>query len=175
MSQVQQVIDEINELEPRTKESIQANLGIYIEETFIFEMRSMALAMNLPDKFVDGIGYRITGPMAFKLFNTWGTAEKPLAKWFNDGTTDHWIAPLGDYPLHWKAGDAESARNASAIFFENAEISEGDDIYSYGHMVSGLPKTEAMERGITRGWERFKALVLNDTKEDVSKEMELIG
>lgn len=172
---VQEAIQQINELEPKTQQYIKENLATLVEDTFLFECRAMAFAANLPDKFIDGLAYIITGPMSFKLINTWGSEEKPLAKWFNDGTTDHWIAPLGDYPLHWKAGDADKARNASAIFFESAEISEGQDMYSYGHMVSGLPATHSMERAIERAKKRFLTLVLKNSKSYVTKELNLVS
>jgi len=155
MSQVQQAIDELLQLDPLTRKYIEDNLESLIAEHVIPEMQSVARAMNLPRHFVDGIKFKIVGPLHAKIFNVWGTQEKPLSKWFNDGTNDHFIAPLGDWLLHWKTP-------------------LGNDAYSRGHMIRGLPKTEAMEIGIAIGMRRLKTAVLKNTKENVSKELELI-
>jgi len=153
LSQLDQVIDDILQLEPLTKEYIEDNLDELIETHVVNEIKSVARAMNLPQHFIDGVKAVKVGPLHVKIINTWGTPEKPLSKWFNNGTQDHFIAPLGDWLLHWKTPLGNWASSA-------------------GHMVRGLPKTEAMEIGIAIGMRGFKTAVLKNTKENVSKELE---
>lgn len=155
MSVIQQAIDDIIQLEPLTKQYIEENLEELMEEHVVNEIKSVSRAMNLPQHFIDGVKVVIVGPLHAKIINTWGTLQVPLAKFFNDGTVDHFIAPLGDWLLHWIT---PLGRNA----------------WSSGHMVRGIQKTEAMEIGIRLGMKRFQTAVLKNTKESVSKELESV-
>lgn len=152
---IRQAIDDIIELEPLSIQYIEENLDDLIEEHVINEIKSVSRAMNLPQHFIDGVKAVRVGPRHIKIINTWGTPEVPLAKFFNDGTQDHFIAPLGDWLLHWKTP-------------------LGRDAYSRGHMVRGIQKTEAMEIGIAIGMKKFQTAVLKNTKENVSKELETV-
>ena len=155
MSLVQQSIDDIIQLEPLTKQYIEENLDELMEEHVVSEIKSVSRAMNLPQHFIDGVKSLRVGPLHIKIINTWGTPQVPLAKFFNDGTNDHFIAPLGDWLLHWITELGTHARSA-------------------GHMVRGIQKTEAMEIGIKIGMRNFKTAVLKNTKANVSKELESI-
>lgn len=155
MSAIQQTIDDIIQLEPLTKQYIEENLDDLIEEYVVNEIKSVSRAMNLPQHFIDGVKSRRVGPLHIKIINTWGTPEVPLAKFFNDGTIDHFIAPLGPWLLRWVTP-------------------LGNIAYSRGHMVRGIQKTEAMEIGIAIGMKRFQTAVLKNTKESVSKELETV-
>jgi len=155
MSVIQQAIDDILQLEPLTYQYVQENLDDLMEEYVVNEIKSVSRAMNLPQHFIDGVKSIRVGPTHVKIINTWGTPEVPLAKFFNDGTNDHFIAPLGPWLLHWKTP-------------------LGRDAYSRGHMVRGIQKTEAMEIGIRLGMKRFQTAVLKNTKENVSKELESV-
>jgi len=172
LSQIEQALEDIIQLVPETKTYISENLDELIEDNLIFEMKTIAKASNLPLEFIEGIAWIRTGELSGRVVNTWGTEEKPLAKWFNDGTPDHWVAPLTEDGV--LVFEATFGRNASAIFFMgNAE--EGDVIFSKGHFVSGLEKTEAWERGAAIGWKRFKMVVIKNSRPEVSKELETIG
>lgn len=126
-----------------------------MEENVVNEIKSVSRAMNLPQHFIDGVKVVIVGPLHVKIINTWGTPELPLAKFFNDGTIDHFIAPLGPWLLHWITELGTHARSA-------------------GHMVRGIQKTEAMEIGMRLGMKRFETAVLKNSKESVSKELETV-
>ncbi len=168
---VQQAIQDLERLEPTTREYLIENLDDLMNEYVVFEIIAAAKASNLPLEFIDGIAWKRTGELSGRIVNTWGSGQKPLAKWFNDGTPDHWIEPLSpDDVLVW---EATFGRNAKAIFFMgNAE--QGQLLFSKGHYVSGLDKTEAMERGINNGMKRLKPTILKNTKSAVSKELETI-
>ncbi len=101
------------------------------------EVKSAALAANVPQGFVDGIHFVKTGDNEGKIINTWGTEELPLALWFNYGTKDH--GSLGNWPLHWKSKTT------------------GKDIYAM--YVRGIQRTDAMQIGIELGIKRLKVEV----------------
>ena len=136
------------------EEKINKILDDYMEPlynaTVIDEIKSLAKASNLPQSFIDGVKFRRTAPNQGEVINTWGTKEKPLAKWFNDGTKAHWIAPLKKV-LSWlsKAGS-----HASAIFYQGG-TKPGTRLFSKGHYVSGIAKTEVMEKGYQLGKKRL--------------------
>ena len=155
MSVIQQAINDIIEIEPLVKDYIEENLDDLIEEYVVNEIKSVSRAMNLPQHFIDGVKSRRVGPLHIKIINTWGTLELPLAKFFNDGTVDHFIAPLGPWLLRWVTP-------------------LGNIAYSRGHMVRGIQKSEAMEIGIAIGMKKFKTNVLKNSKESVSKELSTI-
>ena len=118
-----------------------------VNQTIITEIKAVAAAANIPQGFIDGVKFRKTGPNKGDVINTWGTNEKPLALWFNYGTTQHWIQPTKpDGVLAWQG---KPGRNAAAIYFQGGK-DEGKK-FSKGHYVSGVPRTEAMEIGFNVG------------------------
>jgi len=168
---LQQAIQDLEKLESTTRQYLIENLDDLMNEFVVFEVVAAAKASNLPLEFIAGIAWKRTGDLSGRIVNTWGTAEKPLAKWFNDGTPDHWIAPLK--PGGVLAWEATFGRHAKAIFFMGG-AQEGQTLFSKGHFVSGLDKTEAMERGIATGMKRLKPAILKNAKADISKELETI-
>jgi len=92
---LQQAIQDLESLEPVTREFIVEHLDSLMNEYVVFECVAAAKASNLPLEFIAGIAWKRTGDLSGRIINTWGSPEKPLAKWFNDGTPDHWIEPLG--------------------------------------------------------------------------------
>ncbi len=135
------------------RKSIDEILDDFMEPLFNFtiitEIKAIAQAANIPQGFIDGVKFVKTGPNKGQIINTWGTDEKPLAIWFNYGTTQHWIEPKAGGVLAWEGG----GRHATAIYFQG-EKSAGIK-FSKGHYVSGVPRTEAMERGYTIGKKRL--------------------
>lgn len=123
-----------------------------VDSTIIAEIKSLGYAANMPQSFIDGVKFRKTEANKGVVINTWGTEEKPLAKWFNYGTTTHWIEPKkAGGVLAWSA---TPGGHATAIFFMG-ESKEGDTLFSKGHYVSGVPRTEVMERGFQIGKKRL--------------------
>ncbi len=146
METIDNLIRKLQNIEPQTQEYLDDNMQSLYEQHVIPEMKSVAMAMNLPRKFIDGIKFVKTGKNEGKIINTWGTPNKPLARWFNYGTKAHFIAPIGALSLHWIT-------------------KEGRDAYSKGHMVSGLQKTNAMEIGLERGMKELKTNTRKDTSD----------
>ncbi len=138
------------------KDTIDAILDDYMESLFnatvIQEIKALAYAANMPQSFISGVKFRRTEANRGEVINTWGTEEKHLALWFNEGTVQHWIEPTNpDGVLAWQA---VGGKHASAIFFQG-ESKEGDTLFSKGHYVSGVPKTEVMQRGYEIGKKRL--------------------
>ena len=152
---VQQIIDDIVQIEPLVQEYIADNLQQLMDEYVVNEIKSVSRAMNLPQHFIDGVKAVIISPLHVKIINTWGTVKVPLAKFFNDGTQDHFIAPLGDWLLRWVTPLGNIGR-------------------SPGHMIRGIQKSEAMEIGIRIGMKKLKTAVLKNSKVEVSKELESV-
>ncbi len=122
-------------------------------ETFVVqEIRVIGAAANVPKPFIDGVKFIKTGKNEGEIVNVWGTKEVPLAIYFNYGTVDHWIEPLTEDGV--LAFPASGGRNASAVFFQGG-AKAGDTMFSKGHYVSGVPKTEIMEIGYAIGSKRM--------------------
>jgi len=169
---IQQAIQDLEKLEPTTKRYLKENLDTIMIENVVFEAKASAKASNLPDEFIAGIRWTRTGELSGKVINTWGSADKPLAKWFEDGTPDHWIEP--NTPGGVLVFEASFGKHASAIYFMGNK-KEGELIYSKGHYVSGLDKTEAMERGIATGFKRAQSAILKNSKQEISRELVTIA
>lgn len=169
---IQQAIEDLENLEPVIKQYLIENLDDIMEDFVVFEAKASAQASNLPNEFTDGIAWERTGELTGKIINTWGSKEKPLAKWFEEGTPDHWIEPLSEGGV--LAFPATFGKHATAIFFMGDQ-KEGEIKFSKGHYVSGLEKTEAMERGITRGLKRAQSAILKNSKSEVSRKLKTIG
>ncbi len=147
-TQVTKLIDKLEELEDTTNDYLDSNMEAWYDEFIVEEIKRIATAMNLPQKFVDGVAFVKTGKNEGKVINTWGTQEKPLAKWFNDGTTNYDISSTGDWPLHWVSAS-------------------GDDVYvsTKNKPVHhpGFPKTQAMEIGIQIGQKELQERARQET------------
>ncbi len=168
---LQQAIEDIQQLEPQAHEYLTENLDSIMENFVVFEAKASARASNLPKEFTNGISWKRTGEAAGKIVNTWGSSDKPLAKWFEEGTPDHWIEPLT--PGGVLVWEATFGSHASAIFFMGNE-EQGKLLYSKGHYVSGLDKTDAMARGIALGWKKAKTAILKNSKAMISRKLETI-
>ncbi len=150
METIDNLIGKLQNVKPQTEQYLDDNMQSLYEQYVIPEVKAIAMAMNLPQKFIDGIKFVKTGKNEGKVINTWGTPNKPLSKWFNYGTKAHFIAPIGALSLHWIT-------------------KEGGHAFSKGHMVSGLPKTNAMEIGIELGMKKLEA----DSKKDIGDFLKL--
>jgi len=127
MSQEDEATDIVNQI-------LDTNMEFYMDKYMIPEVKRAAQAANVPEGFVNGIGFVRTGDNEGDVINTWGTEDLPLAKWFNYGTKDH--GSKGNWPLRWR-----SKKTGVEIF---------------ARFVRGVPKTLAMEIGIELGMEKLQ-------------------
>jgi len=137
-----------------------------VNATIISEIKLIAQAANMPKGFIDGVKFVKTGANKGKVINTWGTDEKPLAIWFNYGTTQHWIEPKAGGVLAWQA---TSGTHATAIYFQGDK--QAGTLFSKGHYVSGVPRTEAMERGFNIG----KSRLAEEAAKIIEKELNYVS
>lgn len=151
LSQIDYTIIKVKQLTTSTQIYINDHLLELCNDWIVPEIQSISLGMNMPKGFADGVKAVQSGKNRVKIINTWGTPEKPLAKWFNYGTKDHGpkIAPL----LHW--------------------IDKRTGKHIYAKWVRGVPKTNAMEIGIKAGWKRMLEALLQNTKDKVQEELDL--
>ena len=146
-------IMELKNLEFEVQKYVNEHMEEIAKDHIIPEIKNMASAMNIPQGFSDGLEIIKSSKNSIKIINTWGSAEKPLAKWFNYGTKDH--GPVTANSLHWK------------------DKKTGKDIFA--KFVHGIPKTLAMEKGIELGKKRFLDAILEKAKEHVKEEFDLIS
>ncbi len=147
-----------NEYIPTQREKVKIEINKILDDfmiplmnyTIVAEIKSIAAAANIPKSFANGVKFVRTAPNKGKIINTWGTDKVPLAKYFNYGTTKHWIAPVNATALAWSG----KGTHATAIFFEGSG-NKKDTIFDKGHYVSGVPRTEAMEIGFRIGKKRL--------------------
>lgn len=150
----------VNEYIPTQREEIKLEINRILDDfmqplvdsTIIAEIMAIGFAAAVPKSFLDGVKFIKTAPNKGKVVNIWGTIKNPLARYFNYGTSTHWIEPKEEGGV--LAFPATGGRNASAIFFQG-ESAEGDMMFSKGHYVSGVPRTEVMERGFQIGKKRL--------------------
>lgn len=146
-----------NEFIPTQREEVRKAIDEILDDfmaplvnfTIISEIRAIAMAANIPQGFIDGVKFRKTGPNKGQVINTWGTPEVPLAVYFNYGTNKHWVQPLNKKALAFKGGGT----HATAIYFQGS--APPGTVFSKGHYVSGVPRTEVMERGFNIGKKRL--------------------
>ena len=133
------------------------DLAAVIAETIIPEMELSARASGLPEKFIRGITLTAISPTRFKITNTWESETgAPLAKFFEWGTRDHWIEPKSsDGVLVWASQGPESG-HSRAIYSKRYDNIEGQMLFSKGHYVTGLPRTDAMSIGFRLGTARLR-------------------
>jgi len=158
--EIDSVIQKLKNLEPQVNQILDENMEGDFNAIVIPEMKNIANAMNLPQGFVDGIKFIKTGDNEGKIINTWGSIDIPLAKWFNYGTKQHWIQPKKEGGV--LAWPAKEGKHATAIFFKGG-VNEGTMLFSKGHFVSGLDRTEAMEIGISKGMQSLTAHIQTRT------------
>lgn len=161
---LKEAIRKLEAIEEDTNDYLNEHMDDLYDTYVIPEMKSVALAMNLPPGFADGIEFIKSGKNHGRIINTWGTRRVPLALWFNYGTKAHWIAPVNAKILSWISAGAAAGRNSGAIFFQNFLNKPGNRMYSKGHYVSGLPRTEAMEIGLRHGIKSLKEALPSKTR-----------
>lgn len=140
---------QIKSLVPKTQEYLEQNLDSLMERYVIPEIRSIALAMNMPQGFADGVGYVKINRNTISIVNRWGTKQKPLALWFNNGTRDH--GPKYAKFLHW--------------------IDKKTGQHIYAKFVRGIPATHAMEKGIEIGMNKLKNSISTEIKDKVGTQL----
>ncbi len=150
MSALDQIVEQLKDAEKDTNQFLDINMEEFVFFALIPEIKSVARAANLPEEFIDGIRFVKTDPNMGKIINVWGSAEKPFAKWFNDGTNDHFIAPTNKKALHW----------ITLL---------GRDAFSKGHMVRGLPQTLAMEIGLFLGRKKLQEFIMEKRRNELTE------
>ena len=159
---------------PTQREEIKKEINQILDDfmeplvnfTIIIEIRAVAAAANIPQGFIDGVKFVKTGRNKGIVMNTWGNDENPLARYFNYGTSLHWIEPKEADVL---AFPVTSGRHARAIYFQGQPNPQGT-AFSKGHYVSGIPATMAMEIGFNIG----KKKMAEEAQKIIQKELRYV-
>ena len=164
---------EMREAKRIVNDELDKGMESYYNNFVIPEIMRISKASNLPDSFIDGFKFVKTGRNRGKIINTWGTPDKPLAKWFNYGTKEKiWIEPKTEGGvLAFSSAGPSGGRNPSAIFFKGAGTPKaGSTIFSKGHYITGQPKTEAMERGYDSSKRTLIHIISKEIEEKINHE-----
>lgn len=160
----------MREAKRKVNDQLDKGMEGYYNNFVIPEIMRISRASNLPEQFINGFKFVKTARNRGKIINTWGTPNKPLAKWFNYGTKAKiWIQPKKEGGvLAWASKGASGGRNPSAINYQSLKTpKKGATIFDKGHYISGQPKTEAMERGV----ESSKKSLIRNVTTDVEGKM----
>ena len=154
----------LKNIEDEVNSYLDEHMQQLYDEYVVVEIKELVKAMNMPKEFSNGVAFEKTAKNTGKIINTWGTDDTPLALWFNYGTRDHWIEPVNAKALAWKNKEGS---HAQAIFYQSG-TQEGSTIFSKGHYVSGVPRTEAMEMGMKAGKKRIIAEATSKIQNDIN-------
>ena len=135
------------------------------------EMKRVAAAMLLPDKFIEGISFVKKGRNAGSVINTFGGADLPLAAWFNYGTKRNYkIEPKVKHPAGAKRAERDkedigggSVSHPTVLHWKG---SGGKDFFAKSVIHPGFPKTLAMEFGLGQGITMLKNKIPEIIKEE---------
>ena len=133
------------------------------ESTILSEVIASSEAANMPASFIKHIRLEVEGDK-IQVVNDWKYEDKYgkhfLARYFEFGTPVHYIAPKFARKLRFKSEGPEMG-HGRALYSKRYDTEEGDEIFSSGHYVTGLPRTEAMSKGFEIGVAKFKTRLLN--------------
>ncbi|MBC8553273.1 MAG: hypothetical protein H8D23_26945 [Candidatus Brocadiales bacterium] len=139
----------LGSMEFRIQEFVRKRAERIARETIGFEIQQIASNMGMSSRYIDAIKYTVEGighNLTLKIdLDYFGKDGEPLGYWFEFGTKDHWIEPIGGTQggggrntpkvLHWTQG--------------------GQHFFSKGHMVSGIKPHKIFDEGKTRGMPEF--------------------
>lgn len=141
----------------RVQQIINENAEDWIYDYVVLETKRMALAMFLPEKFIESIELRYHGNGRASVVNTFGTPDVPLAKFFNYGTKRNYtIEPkvVHGTPAPRSPRDKERVGDKSVKVVHPQALkweSGGETRFAKRVTHPGFPKTMAMEFGVQQG------------------------
>lgn len=153
LSEIDTALIQTQSLESETNNYLEDNLESAVREIVIPEIASLAIAANIPPGFIAGLDVVTVGRRLVKVINKWGSEEKPLAKWFNNGTRDH--GPKTAISLSW------------------IDKTTGKRIFA--KWVHGIPKTNVMEKGIELGMPKVLEKLSQEGKVEVSQKLGIVA
>ena len=111
-------------------------------------------------KIIDATYVRIdsldtaTGNIKYTIVSDYTVESKygkyDVAKGREEGTIRHWIEPIYAKALHWLSAGPFSGRSRVAIFAKRHDNKKGQDLFSKGHYVSGIPEYRIIKRARER-------------------------
>ena len=142
----------------------------------VFEAKSVASAMGLPDQFISHIKARRVSDTHWQLYNDWRTRDYhtraltvPLGRFFEYGTKDHLVLPVYAKALAWK----ESYGGKQFPQFSSVKGEITVQRYSRGHIVSGLQPLEPMTTAWRRKVADLRRFIADDLPRAVTRQARL--
>ena len=121
--------------------------------TLVISCITISRAAGMSSEYIDHIKFEKTGFLQGKIINDYSKPSKdatsqdiPLALYFENGTTDHFVEPRsadGGGVLHWQK--------------------DGKDYFSKGHIVKGIKPLRIMENGVNFGLDEFQNILIQRT------------
>ena len=165
----------------RSKHEINLDLDdmmeSYYNDIVIPEIQSVARAANTPDEFVQGFKFVKTGKNKGKIINTWGSADLPLAKFFNYGTKKNYL--IEPKVVHAEKSP-RSPRDKEQVGKDDGDskvihpsvlkitLPDGSVIFRPYAIHPGIEKSLAMETGTELGTQQLIPVIQNRIKEKYS-------
>lgn len=169
---------QLQRLTPATQEYINNNLERWVNEHLITEIKAIATAANLPQKFIDGIIYRKNNKNSILISNIGGISEDAMIvfRTRKDGKVCPICRPLEGktyrpndpampvIPVH------KRCRCHYGLVTDDQEIPLADaSIYeTYKSQIN-----EVMMLGITHGKKRLMDAIIQETRANVTMELGL--
>lgn len=154
--------DESTATSREARKFISDNMILWVKDTVLKEILRHCKAANLPDSFIEHI-YVTSDSSKVSIINDWEEDDNPLARYFEYGTTDHWIEPKSpDGVLAWPA-QGGGGTHARSIYYKSGEKKKGK-LYSKGHFVSGIQSHMAMSMGYDKGIIQLKQRIARELK-----------
>ena len=153
--------------ELRAKEWIRKNALKLAKKSFGQDFLAVSQSEKMSDRFIKSLKFNQNSnignneiSISFTVSSYKTDDDKPLWKFFEYGTKDHWIEPVNAKALHWtkKGGDVGRPQG---IYFQSSATQEGDSLFSKGHYVRGIKAREVMGRTKKRGIQKFKNLLIS--------------
>lgn len=120
------------------------------------EMKQKKFSQKIIDSTyirIDGVD-TATGEVMYTVVSDYKVESKygkyDVAKGREEGTSRHWIEPIFAKALHWLSGGPQSGRSRVAIFAKRHDNKKGQDLFSKGHYVSGIPEYRIIQRARQR-------------------------
>lgn len=131
----------------RAQEFVAKNIVNIAERTFGEEFLRLAVQHGMSKRYMQSLKITSKGTeLTMELDYVGQDNGEPLGIWFEEGTRDHYIAPVTKKYLSWI--DPET----------------GQRRYSLGHDVRGIKATHIIDKMVTNSFDKFADMLVDEIK-----------
>ena len=164
----------------RAKEWIRKNALKLAKKSFGQDFLAVSQSEKMSDRFIKSLKFNQNSnignnemSISFTVSSYKTDDDKPLWKFFEYGTKDHWIEPVNAKALHWTKGS--SGGRPQGIYFQSSETQEGDSMFSKGHYVRGITARKIVTDTRKIGYPKFRRELMRQLKEYMKNTATSIG